>query len=200
MTAQEIYKSKVFKQCVEFHGHICPGLSMGYRAAVTGMDYLKERNRSVDEELVAITETDACGADAIQVITGCTFGKGNFIYKDYGKTAFTFFSRKTGNGVRLALKMNALNLSDNHLKLINRIVSDTATDEERKEFQELHFQRSMDILEKPIDELFSINDVSIPIPEKARIERSQACKHCNEPVMPSKMNKNQICRSCQECS
>ncbi len=34
--------------------------------------------RDGDEELFAIVETDACGADAIQVITGCTFGKGNF--------------------------------------------------------------------------------------------------------------------------
>ena len=24
-------------------------------------------------------------ADAVQVLTGCTFGKGNFIYKDFGK-------------------------------------------------------------------------------------------------------------------
>ncbi len=33
------------------------------------------------------------------MITGCTFGKGNFIYRDYGKTAFTFFNRDTGKGV-----------------------------------------------------------------------------------------------------
>ncbi|MBF0450434.1 MAG: formylmethanofuran dehydrogenase [Candidatus Magnetomorum sp.] len=198
MNTQEILESKDFKKCIEFHGHLCPGLSMGYRAAKAGMDYLNEHNRSVDEEIVAITETDACGADAIQVLTGCTFGKGNFIYKDYGKTAFTFFSRKTGNGVRLSLKHNALDISDEHFKLINAIVKDTASDEDRNKFQTLHAARSMDVLQRPIEELFTIHAVSIPIPNKARIEKSQLCKGCNEPVMPSKMNENHICRACQE--
>jgi len=45
-------------------------------------------NRAEDEEIVAVVETDACGADAIQVRTGCTFGKGNF----YGGEEF---ARKT---------------------------------------------------------------------------------------------------------
>ncbi|KPA12616.1 formylmethanofuran dehydrogenase subunit E [Candidatus Magnetomorum sp. HK-1] len=198
MTAQEILKTKDFKKCIEFHGHLCPGLSMGYRASKAGMERLNENKRSVDEEIVVITETDACGADAIQVLTGCTFGKGNFIYKDYGKTAFTFFSRKTGKGVRVALIHNALAMTDKHLQLINRIVNDIADAEDRKEFQTIHFEKSLEILEKPINELFTIKDVSIPIPNKARIEKSQACKLCKEPVMPSKLNENQICRACQE--
>jgi len=198
MNVQEILENKEFKKCLDFHGHLCPGLSMGYRAATAGMAYLKEKKRSIDEELVVITETDSCGADAIQVITGCTFGKGNFIYKDYGKTAFTFFSRKTGQGVRVALKYSAFDISDRHLELISRLVTDTASDDEQKEFRSLHTERSKDILQRPIDELFSIKSVSMPIPDKAKIEKSQACKKCNEPVMPSKLNKNHICRGCLE--
>jgi formylmethanofuran dehydrogenase subunit E len=198
MSAQEILASDDFKKCLAFHGHSCPGLSMGYRAAIAGMAYLKEKERSVDEELVVITETDACGADAIQVITGCTFGKGNFIYKDYGKTAFTFFNRKTGVGVRIALKYNAFDISNRHFELIGRIKNNTATDAERKEFQLHHTKRSKDILEKNIDELFSIAEVSVPIPDKATIEKSQQCKKCYEPVMPSKLDNNNICRGCLE--
>jgi formylmethanofuran dehydrogenase subunit E len=198
MNAQEILARDDFKKCLAFHGHLCPGLSMGYRAAVAGMAYLNAKERSVDEELVVITETDACCADAIQVITGCTFGKGNFIYKDYGKTAFTFFNRKTGIGVRIALKFNAFDISNRHFELIGRIKNNTATDNERKEFQSHHARRSKAILEKNIDDLFSISEVSVPIPEKATIEKSQQCIKCNEPVMPSKLNKNKICRGCLE--
>jgi formylmethanofuran dehydrogenase subunit E len=198
MQAQETLESNDFKKCMAFHGHLCPGLSMGYRAAVAGMSYLNEKERSVDEELVVITETDACGADAIQVMTGCTFGKGNFIYKDYGKTAFTFFSRNTGKGVRVALKPNALGMSDQHRKLMGLKMKGTASKAELKEFQLLHSERSKEILQIPIDDLFSITDVEIPIPEKARIEKSQRCKQCQEPVMPSKLNENCICRGCQE--
>lgn len=198
MQAQETLESNDFKKCMAFHGHLCPGLSMGYRAAVAGMSYLNEKERSIDEELVVITETDACGADAIQVMTGCTFGKGNFIYKDYGKTAFTFFSRNSGKGVRVALKPNALGMSDQHRKLMGLKMNGTASNAELKEFQLLHSERSKEILQIPIDDLFSITDVEIPIPEKARIEKSQLCKQCQEPVMPSKLNENCICRGCQE--
>ena len=66
------------------------------------MAWLAEQ-RSEDEEIVAIVENDACSADAVQVITGCTFGKGNFIHKDYGKMALTLLSRNTGRGVRILL-------------------------------------------------------------------------------------------------
>jgi len=198
MQEQETLKNDDFKKCLEFHGHLCPGLSMGYRAAVAGMAFLKEKERSVDEELVVITETDACCADAIQVMTGCTFGKGNFIYKDYGKTAFTFFSRNSGKGVRVSLKQNAYGISDQHRKLMRLKMNGSATKEQRKEFQLLHTKRSKEILQMPIDDLFSIKSVEIPVPDKARIEESQLCKQCQEPVMPSKLNEDSICRGCQE--
>ncbi len=76
MQAEHIMAQDDFKKCLDFHGHLCPGLAIGYRAATGALEWLKE-NRSEDEELVAIVETDACGADAVQVLTGCTFGKGN---------------------------------------------------------------------------------------------------------------------------
>ena len=31
----------LWKKCVEFHGHECPGLAMGYRAAVEASEYFK---------------------------------------------------------------------------------------------------------------------------------------------------------------
>lgn len=40
-----------------------------------------------DEEVVAAMEPDMCGVDAIQFLTGCTFGKGNLIDLDVGKNA-----------------------------------------------------------------------------------------------------------------
>lgn len=80
-TAQEILDSEDFKRCEAFHGHVCPGLSIGFRVAKAAMERFGE-NRSEDEEIVAIVETNACCVDAVQVLTGCTFGKGNFISKE----------------------------------------------------------------------------------------------------------------------
>ena len=86
---------------IQFHGHICPGLLMGVRAAQLAMDQLSlERDR--DEDLVAIVETDSCGVDALQAILGCTFGKGNLIFKDYGKAVYTVIDRSSGRALRIA--------------------------------------------------------------------------------------------------
>jgi formylmethanofuran dehydrogenase subunit E len=189
-----------FQRCVGFHGHVCPGLSIGFRAARAGMDWLKE-NRAEDEELVAIVETDACGADAIQVLTGCTFGKGNFHYRDYGKHAFTLMGRKSGRGVRVCLRPGALEPSAKHRQLMERIRGNEATREEQEEFAQLHQEKAREILEKPFEELFTLKEIIQALPPKARIEPSKKCQVCGEPVMGSKIEireGKEICRSCLE--
>ena len=93
----------LWKKCVEFHGHECPGLAIGYRAAVAASEYL-EIGKSDDEDIVCITENDACGVDAVQRILSCTIGKGNLIYRGTGKMAFSFFDRNSGKKVRFCLK------------------------------------------------------------------------------------------------
>lgn len=198
MKAEKIIKKEDFKKCVDFHGHLCPGLSIGYRASQTGMEWLRA-NRASDEEIVAIVETDACCADAVQVITGCTFGKGNFIYKDHGKMAFTFLNRESGKGVRIALKADTIPGNKRHWNLIRKIQTDTATDSEREEFKKLHKKRSFEILEKPIENLFNVQEVRIDLPPKAKIEPSNPCARCGEPTMASKLSEVAgllICRNC----
>jgi formylmethanofuran dehydrogenase subunit E len=91
------------EKVIRFHGHFCGGIAIGYRAALVGMSRLGAR-RSEDEELVAIVENDSCAADAVQVITGCTFGKGNFFFRDYGKHVYTFALRPSGRAVRVSRK------------------------------------------------------------------------------------------------
>ncbi|MCX6690277.1 MAG: FmdE family protein, partial [Methanoregula sp.] len=46
---------KPFSDAVAFHGHSCPGLALGYRAAEYAMKALSA-GRSEDEDLVAIVE------------------------------------------------------------------------------------------------------------------------------------------------
>jgi formylmethanofuran dehydrogenase subunit E len=162
------------------------------------MDWLKE-NRAEDEELVAIVETDACGADAIQVLTGCTFGKGNFLFRDYGKHAFTLLGRKSGRGVRVCLRPGALEPTERHRQLMERIRGNEASREEQEEFGRLHQEKTREILEKPLEELFTVKAISQVLPPKARIEPSKQCHVCGEPAMTSKIQSRagkEICRSC----
>ena len=96
-------KKALWEQCVEFHGHVCGGLTIGYKASLYAMELLR-LNFSQDEEVVCIAENDACGVDAVQVVLGCSVGKGNLLFHIRGKQAFSFFNRKTGKSVRLVLK------------------------------------------------------------------------------------------------
>ena len=85
----------MWNKCVEFHGHECGGLAIGYQAALYARELLNIE-KSQDEDIVCITENDACGVDAIQVILGCSMGKGNLLIKMRGKQAFSIFNRRTG--------------------------------------------------------------------------------------------------------
>lgn len=187
-----------FQKCIDFHGHFCPGLALGYVAAKAAMDWLGER-RSEDEEIVAIVETDACGADAVQVITGCTFGKGNFFFKDFGKTAFSFLSRTTGRGVRLYLKPDAFPRTPEYLTLSEKVSRGSAGEEEIREFRNIHRQRTLAVLSTTAKELYEWQEVTIPLPPPARILDSLPCSRCGEWAMASRLKRTGeglLCRPC----
>ena len=198
VNCETIMESNEFKKAVEFHGHVCPGLAIGFRAAKAALDFFNE-NRSEDEEIVAIVENDACGVDAVQSLTGCTFGKGNLIFRDYGKQVFYFVSRKTGKAVRIALRADVPRSSPEHAELIRKVREEMATDEEKNQFMELHKKRTCQILETPLDILFSIKELEIKNQKKARIAPSVLCDRCGEPTMSIKLedvNGKKICKEC----
>ena len=198
MNAEEILNSPDFQRCEAFHGHLCPGLALGYRSARLAMDHLAA-TRAEDEEVVVVVETDACSADAIQVLTGCTFGKGNFIFRDYGKMALTLFSRETGRGVRVALKPGAFQPDEEHQALLEKLADGSASEADGRRFQELHRHRTHEVLQAHADTLFTLTTVEERLPAKAKIQPSRNCARCGEPTMPAKMETvagEKLCRGC----
>jgi formylmethanofuran dehydrogenase subunit E len=191
-----------FAEAVSFHGHVCPGLAIGYRAAEIALSRLSS-GRSRDEELVTITENDACGVDAIQVLTGCTAGKGNLLFRDHGKQAFTFINRKTGAAIRVAANpsFDIESLDPGLAPLRKRVMQGEATGAERADFQE-HVNRVVDaILKAPDDDLFIIRKVDQTIPEPARIFRSVPCAKCGEMTAESRIRVEDgkfLCYACSE--
>ena len=133
-----------------------------------------------DEELVAIVETDACGADAIQVMTGCTFGKGNFIFKNYGKHAFTLADRTGGRAVRACLCPSGLEADPGYLFLFERVQNGEASPKEIARFRELQRKRVQKVLEADIGVLFKIEKISPDIPPKSSVTESGTCDLCGE--------------------
>ncbi len=176
-----------FDDVVAFHGHSCPGLAIGYRAAAAGLSALGVE-RPKDEELVAIVENDACGIDAIQYVAGTTLGKGNLIFRDYGKRAYTFINRKTGEAVRVAerYEFSEQKGSPRLGELRPKVFSGSATAAEEKEFRNLSAEYVRTLLTMPEKEMFTITRVKAEIPGTARIFRSVRCAVCGETVAESR--------------
>ncbi|AOQ24196.1 hypothetical protein MTAT_08380 [Moorella thermoacetica] len=168
-------------RAVAFHGHTCPGLAIGYRAAKIALRELAA-GRASDEELVAIVETDACGVDALQVLTGCTLGKGNLLYRDYGKHVFTVGNRKTGTAIRVAFTGGDWQENEEYRQLRARVLGGQATPAEKETYGRYQEQRLQHILEAPEEEIFKAEHVELALPPKARLFNSVTCSFCGEPV------------------
>ncbi len=182
----------------QFHGHMCPGLAMGIRAAEILLEQVGPH--SSDEEVVAIVETDMCGVDAIQFLTGCTFGKGNLIHRDHGKNVYTFARRSDGRAVRVSTRPQAWGEpAPDWDALSAKLSTGHATPAERERFQTLHRARAEDILARPIEDLYDIRDVDIDMPRPARVFRSVTCEQCGEPTMETRirlLRGRQLCPPC----
>jgi formylmethanofuran dehydrogenase subunit E len=183
-----------------FHGHMCPGLAIGIRASEVALREIGPH--SEDEEVVALVETDMCGVDAVQFLTGCTFGKGNLIHLDYGKNAFTFFRRSDGEGIRLVSRPGAV--GEPHpewQRLRDKMVREGLTPEEEERWRELHADRSRQIIEAPIDLLFHIGEPKKELPRRARIMDSLPCAECGELTMETRTRRfrgRSLCIPCFE--
>ncbi|MEA4964427.1 MAG: FmdE family protein [Oscillospiraceae bacterium] len=149
----ELNKKALWEKSVAFHGHECGGLTIGYQAALYAIELLN-LTFSDDEQVVCISENDACGVDAIQVILGCSVGKGNLLFHMTGKQAFSFYNRTTGKSVRLVLKKKP--------EAMNR----------EESFQ--YYQSCAP------QEMFDVKETKIILPEHARIFSSYVCDCCGE--------------------
>jgi len=165
---------ELMDKAAEFHGHSCPGLAIGVMAAKYVLDH--ESAFSIDEELVAIVENNNCSVDGLQALLGTTFGKGNLIFKDYGKNSYTFFNRSTNKAVRLAIKENLFaNKGLSREELIDYLLNS-----------------------KPED-IFDIKQAGIPVPEYAPIRESIICYNCGEPTMDTRMREYEGVELCIPC-
>lgn len=189
---------ELWQKAVAFHGHTCPGLAIGYRAARIGLEKL-QAERAADEELVTIVENDACGVDGVQVLTGCTMGKGNLLFRDLGKQVFTFVLRPGGRGVRVALIYDALNNSKQKA-LQEKVANGSATAAEKELLQQIRQERTLDILGAPVDKYFTVQQVSISLPGNARIFPSLQCSFCNEGVMEPRARLFRGAVACIDCA
>lgn len=193
-------RAVTFEDCIRFHGHSCPGIASGYRAAVAAMEVLGV-TRPEDEDLVAVCETDACGVDAVQVIAGTTAGKGNLIIRDWGKHAFTFYNRKDGKAIRIIFRRDESDSAGEMNALRAKVFAGTATGMEEERFHELMHHATVDILHAPAEKIMKIEQITMEAPKKARIFASVTCEKCGESVADAKtqiVDGRRVCIPCAE--
>lgn len=164
---------ELWAKAVAFHGHECPGLAIGFKACEAACEKMG-MEISQDEQIVCITENDACGVDAVQALLSCTLGKGNLIYRGTGKQAFSFFNRATGQKLRVCL------------------IPGKNDGMERSEWQRY-------LLNAPVDQIFSFSEPRMDLPEKARLFATIVCELCGEGAPEHKMHLQDGKTVCADC-
>ena len=162
---------ELWEKAVAFHGHACPGLAIGVKTSEAAVLKLGI-GQSEDEEIVCVTENDACGVDAVQAILSCTMGKGNLLYRGTGKQAFSF-NRTTGEKIRMCMKPK------NH-------------EMDRETY--MHY-----LLDAPVEEIFEFSVPDFDLPEKARIFNTIYCELCGEGAPEHKMHLQEGKKVCEDC-
>lgn len=189
------------KDCVEFHGHLCPGLVYGYRVAREAIERLGI-SRSSDEEIVAISENDSCAVDGLQALLGTTAGKGNLIIRNYGKNVYTVQSRKTRKALRFSRIFDYEYQGDHQDEfegLEAKMASGTAAPDEMKRQKQL---KAMDLATKDLKRVFICEEVEYEDIDYAPLAPSTACSSCGELTMQTRMiqgkGKDLFCVPCSE--
>ncbi len=168
-------RKQLVKKAVEFHGHLCPGVALGVVVAGYVLDH--ESDFSVDEELVAVVENDNCSVDALQALLGTTFGKGNLVFRDYGKNNYTVYNREKGKA--FSFRAKAKDLGDRKMTREERIES---------------------IMASKAEDLFAITQVEPDPPAYAEIRKSIICDKCGDPVMSTRIKRVDEKNLCIPCA
>ncbi|MCK4910598.1 MAG: TraR/DksA C4-type zinc finger protein [Thermodesulfovibrionales bacterium] len=190
---------KTLDEIAGFHGHICPGLALGYRVSELALRELGERD--VDEEMLAIVENDSCAVDAVQVMTGCTFGKGNLYFRDHGKQVYTFIRRNTGKTLRISVDWAAPEESPEETDAWKKY---SGGDRSKKVLELIHARKSNKIkaiMEAPDEQLFKVSHEPVKAPGGARIYPSLRCSKCGEKTMEPRMRLlggEPVCMPCSD--
>lgn len=188
-----------FQDVVEFHGCYCLDIAMGYRVS-------KALVREMGDDLAdmksvfARVGTPTCSVDAIQHVTGCTFGKRNLIMMELGKPVFILQNAKTGKAVRIySHYWDDFDHTDLRAKR-QRAKAPDAGEEEKAALGRALDENIAHILSAPEEQLFRIETVSIDAPPKSSKYASEPCAQCGEHANVTLMVETGRGKLCPECA
>jgi formylmethanofuran dehydrogenase subunit E len=179
---------KLLEISTKIHGHVCAGQVIGVRMSVLGLTRIGiDDPKGADrKKLYVLVEIDRCATDAIQSVTGCSLGKRSMRWMDFGIMAATFVNLESGKAVRITAREESRELSKKYYPALDN-----------KYHQQLEAYKIM-----PEDELFTIREVQVDIPEcdmPGRPLRRVQCEDCGDFVQDCReveRDGKTICRAC----
>ncbi len=186
----------------KFHGHKCPAMPNGLRVAEAAMNKLGVE-RTGDSVLHAILELGdnhcaTCFADGVQMITGCTFGKGNIEKTHKGKWGLTLIDKKTNRAVRAVPKAEAmLQTKNTEFFTKYREIGVPPTQVPDNVVQPLVEK----VMNAPAEMILTISDVfEYKWQQFAHSFNSMACEQCGEMVVTEYTTVKDGKRICKDCA
>lgn len=186
----------------QLHGHKCPAMPLGLRAGAAAMNALAVA-RAKDKDLMAIVELGDdhcahCFADGVQMITGCTFGKGNIWKLGYGKFAVTVVERATGRAVRVVPQAKAqMGMKQTRFFQEYRMKGVPASKVPDEVVEPLIQQ----VMNAPQDQLLSVGpEHKLEVGKKAETFATEVCDACGEMVVETYLRvagEKKLCIPCQ---
>ena len=198
MTIVTAPDEELVERVVAFHGHDCPGTSIGIQAARLALAEVGPK--AEDEEMVAVVETDLCPVDAIQALTGCTIGKGNMIHRDWGKNAYTFYDPAQGRAVRIAPNAGGWNRDPELESLMGQARSGPLDAGDAARLDVLKHEWEQQLLAAAPESLFTVEELADSRPPAGLREHPAVrCQGCDEDVAESQIHRlagRSLCGPC----
>jgi len=174
-----------YDHALALHGHKCPAMPLGLRAGAAAMNALGV-TRAADSQLLALVETgeDHCGtcyADGVQMITGCTLGKGNISKLHYGKWGLTLIDTAAGRAVRVTPTAATLQASQHSAFITDYRAKGIPASQVPPEIAEPLMQHVMDA---PDSELLAVGTITTrQVPHRPHSFTGLVCGNCGEMVI-----------------
>jgi formylmethanofuran dehydrogenase subunit E len=135
------------------------------------------------------------------VLTGCTFGKGNLIFRDYGKQVYTFMKRPSGDAVRISIDFTLPEETEEEKEMWKRYSEGDRSEDVLKAVHNRKAKKMKAIFDASDSELLKITRFRISLPPEARIYPSIRCEMCGEKMAEPKArvkNGRIVCIPCFE--
>ncbi|MCF6265807.1 MAG: FmdE family protein [Desulfuromusa sp.] len=190
-----------FETGLKFHGHRCPAMPMGLRAALAAMKTLGVEH-SQDKELQVLSETGeghaaGCFLDGVMVVTGCTYGKSNIKKLYYNKMAFTLIDVKTGRSVRVSIKNEVLAQSLKSPFIEQRKAGVPPQDVPAK-IADPVIEKVLNI---PEEMLLNIGEIKvIDVPKGKGVFEAEPCAKCGDMTFVNKLQETPAGKVCIPCA